>query len=241
MLATWARGWWPLAGSIPRLTANAPAIALKDRFTAVAEASDRSMVPSDQRVAAANGVWDVALTLDGSSVSEALEALAPNSPDYRALMAQLEIARARADALDNAPLVKVKGRVETGDADPSVPAVRRRLALLGHLPPSANQASELYDAALAEAVHKFQALNGLQVDGLIGAQTAKALNLSGTERVARLVVNLERARWMNFPLGARHIRVNLPDLHAELIDNGETLLRTRAVIGKRGRTGDSGI
>ncbi len=218
-----------------RIDRNRPKINLTSLLTAIAETADREIAPSAQRVAGVGDVWDTTLALGGPSLAEALKALAPDSPDYHSLQAALTQARARQLALDKAPLLAVKGRLEPGETSPSVTAARARLTLLGYIAPADEPAhKDFYDSALETAVRQHQARNGLRVDGLIGARTAKALNLSGAERVARIIANLERARWMNFPLGTRHIRVNLPDMHAELIENGQSLLRTRTVIGKPG-------
>ena len=218
-----------------RIDRSRPQIDLTAKLLAIADAADREIAPYAQRTAAADNAWEAFFTNSGPLLLASLDALAPNAQDYRDLQTALAAARVRAAALDNAPLVKVKKRLEPGETSAAVAAVRQRLTLLGYLDPSAETANpEHFDADLAAAIRQYQAHTGLKVDGVIGKRTSQTLNLSGTERVKRIIANLERARWMNFPQGDRHIRVNLPDMHAMLIEDGRTLLRTRTVIGKPG-------
>ena len=65
--------------------------------------------------------------------------------------------------------------IRVGDRDEEVPGVRARLAELGYaLPPEPEDPSE-YTAGLKDAVLAFQKVNGLQRDGIIGAETRAAL------------------------------------------------------------------
>ena len=46
-----------------------------------------------------------------------------------------------------------------------------------------------------------------------------------------MIVGLERRRWLNRPLGRRHILVNQADFRATVVDDGRPTLTTRVVIG----------
>jgi murein L,D-transpeptidase YcbB/YkuD len=63
-----------------------------------------------------------------------------------------------------------------------------------------------------------------------------ALYVSAFDRAGLVAVALERERWMNFPLGARHVRVNIADFHARLVENNRVTFETRTVVGKNRST-----
>ncbi len=88
-----------------------------------------------------------------------------------------------------------------------------------------------YDDALVEAVKLFQTDFGLNADGLVGPQTLSSINAQPDGRLKQVIVNLERARWMNYELGSRHIYVNIPDFTASVMDYGVPSLSFRVVVG----------
>ena len=66
----------------------------------------------------------------------------------------------------------------------------------------------------------------------VAKRTLAALNRTAAERVTQLELNLERLRWLPRQRGLRHIVVNIPDYSLRLIENGETVLTSRAVVGR---------
>jgi murein L,D-transpeptidase YcbB/YkuD len=91
---------------------------------------------------------------------------------------------------------------------------------------------DLYDATLEEAVKSFQRRQGLEADGKVGAETLEALRVPVEERIAQLLVNLERWRWAPRELGPRYVRVNLPAFELEAVEQGRTVLRMPVIIGE---------
>lgn len=127
----------------------------------------------------------------------------------------------------------VKARkLEPGDSGPAVVALRDRLWRMGYLRRSLSPA---YDAALQKAVQVFQLDHGLAPDGVAGGATLAALNVPARDRLAQIVVQLERRRWLNKPLGDRHILVNIPAFTAYVVDHGKVSFETRVVVGKAGK------
>ena len=93
----------------------------------------------------------------------------------------------------------------------------------------------IFDAALEAAVRRFQERHGLNTDGAVGPMTLAAVNTSAAHRAKQIAVNLERMRWLNYDLGARHIFVNTAAFTMVMIEDGETRFATRAVVGKSAR------
>lgn len=119
--------------------------------------------------------------------------------------------------------------LKPGQSGGAVVALRNRLVLMGFMPRSATQT---YDAKLAQAVQAFQAAHGLVADGDAGAATIAEINKPVEARIRSIIVAMERERWINQPLGDRHVLVNLTDFSARIVDHDEVTFQTRAVIGR---------
>lgn len=160
-----------------------------------------------------------------------LRALPPATADYTGLMAEkLRLERAAA-AGGWGPSVPGE-RYDPGDTGPGVVALRDRLHRLGYLGATASGA---YDGALQRAVQDFQRDNGLVEDGIAGPATLRALNRTPRDRLRAVIAGMERARWLNRPLGARHVLVNIADFGVRVMDGEETTFATRVIVGKTGR------
>jgi murein L,D-transpeptidase YcbB/YkuD len=90
---------------------------------------------------------------------------------------------------------------------------------------------EFYDAEVEAAVKAFQRRHGLKADGSVGKETLAALRVPVEERIAQLLVNLERWRQAPRDLGARYVLVNLPAFELEAVAASQPVLRMRVVIG----------
>ena len=98
-------------------------------------------------------------------------------PDLQAYQLLLRaLARYRALAQDRAATpVVVEPTVRPGNAFAQAPELSRWLAALGDLPPGAEPPGARYEGALVEAVERFQGRHGIDPDGVIGPETARAL------------------------------------------------------------------
>ncbi|WP_242650480.1 L,D-transpeptidase family protein [Cognatiyoonia koreensis] len=156
-----------------------------------------------------------------------LRALPPSSPEYTRLMRE----KLRLESLVRqggwGPQVSASA-LEIGSSGPAVVALRNRLIAMGFLDRTATQT---YDATIVAAVQKFQQANGLAVDGEAGPGTMREINTSLNTRLQSIVVAMERERWLNRPLGDRHVWVNLADFSASIVDDGRVTFSTRSVIG----------
>ncbi|MFP4537767.1 MAG: murein L,D-transpeptidase [Dichotomicrobium sp.] len=164
------------------------------------------------------------LARDDVEVTSYLEAFNPSQPQFVGLLERLRELR----RLSKTPTITIPDGdlVKPGESHPHVALVRQRL----DVPDS--DAAETYDDELLAAVEAFQRKNGLHVDGLIGPATRRALNRSPADKIDSLRVNLERWRWLPNDLGARYVRVNIPEFMVRLVDNGTTAFEERIVVGK---------
>ena len=90
-----------------------------------------------------------------------------------------------------------------------------------------------FDDELESAVKNFQRNHGLKVDGVVGRNTIRILNLSAKEKIKIMSINLERMRWLPRKMGTKHILVNIPDYKLEMIEDKEVKLDMKIVVGKR--------
>jgi L,D-transpeptidase YcbB len=162
----------------------------------------------------------------------ALAPLAPSLPEFAALRRLMPLYRKIAQEGDW-PAVATSERLKIGDRGGTVLRLRQNLQRQGDLNPSLPKDSDLFDEHLAEAVRKFEARNGLPVDGIADVAMLTAVNEPVEALVRKIELNLERMRWLPEDLGHRHIRVNLPDYHLQVLEHGRPVLEMRAVVGKK--------
>ena len=180
---------------------------------------------------------DLAALLDRAlvtgDIAGALDALRPQHPAYRKLRDALGRYRTLAEAGTDLPIILPASTLTEGDESVRVPLVRQRLALFGDLadaePTGENRL--LYSAAVADAVRRFQARHGLEVNGTVDQPTRTALNRSPEHWVRTLTLNLERWRWLPDDLGARHILVNMPAFRLQVMEDGAPALAMNVVVG----------
>lgn len=155
----------------------------------------------------------------------ALAAFNPPHAGFAMLKRALAELRAEEAGADN---VRVpEGRVlKLGMKDPRVAILRERLGV-----PS-GEAPELYDADVEAAVKAFQQTSGLHVDGILGRGTLGMLNAGSGDRIANVIANMERWRWLPRDLGDHYVFVNIPDFSLKVVHNGKATFRTRVVVGK---------
>lgn len=156
----------------------------------------------------------------------------PGKPVYAALRSALAGYRALA-AAGGWGVVPIGPAIKPGAEDPRIPAIRARLSRTDGAATQAPSADEnAYDDALAESVKRFQARQGLDVDGVIGPATVVAMNVPVEDRIRSIIVAMERVRWMPENLGERYLIVNIAGFELRRVDAGDIKERMAVVVGK---------
>jgi murein L,D-transpeptidase YcbB/YkuD len=171
-------------------------------------------------------VREIAETPDAG---ERLRAFAPAQEPYRRLRDALAQHR-RIESEGGWPTVP-EGVLRPGVTSPAVAALRQRLVISRDLEDGADP-SHRYDEALATAVRRFQWRHGIGPDGVVGERTIAALNVPVERRVADIVANMERRRWLGWKIDERYVKVNVPDYSLELVQSGSAGLRMPVVVGR---------
>ena len=176
-----------------------------------------------------DAVGQLASGLKNGSLAQFLAELPPTHPEYTRLRPALAHYRALAAA---GGWTNIPGSTEIKFPDDQrVSMLARRLAVEdATLDGIAAPTREDLDAAL----RRFQARNGLTVDGRAGKATLAALNVSAQTRVAQIEANMERWRWMPRQFEPRYIEVNVPDESLKLVTEGTTALTSRVIVGRKG-------
>jgi murein L,D-transpeptidase YcbB/YkuD len=192
---------------------------------------------------APNDVYkDVELPTKDFDAAEALaEALAHNSLDaliaelpppqigYRGLVEAL--ARYRSIAAKGGwPMIPGRTEVALDGSDSRLALLLRRLAFED---PELAAASDSGGEELQVAVLRFQRRHGLDEDGRVGPAMIAELNIPASTRMQQIAANMERWRWLPRNFERRYIRVNVPDQSVEFVRNGQAVLHSKVIIGRK--------
>jgi L,D-transpeptidase YcbB len=171
------------------------------------------------------------------SVAEPIDAylrrLHPQHPQFERLRQAMLAARGTKPQANPANVRIPSGpQLKTGQDHADVALLRQRLSVT--VP--AGGKDSVYDDALAEAVKAFQQQSGMKPTGIVNTATRNALNdalrPSGAESVHKLIVNMERWRWMPDPLGQFYVWDSVPEQMTKIYDQGKLVLAERIVVGK---------
>ena len=131
-------------------------------------------------------------------------------------------------------LSKGQTKIEPGKAWVGVPQLAARLRVFGDLPAGAAVTGTTYSKPLVDAVKAFQNRHVMDTDGIIGAGTIKAINVTLAQRVRQIELAMERMRWLPELAKAPNVFVNVPLFRLWATDptTGAEPLRMNVVVGK---------
>ena len=169
--------------------------------------------------------------IDSPSLTGFLQEMIPRGHSYRQLQAALAEYREIA-ANGGWPRIPDGPTLRPGDTDERIAVLAQRLAITGDLESIQTFAPmTTYDAFVHEGIERFQARHGIEIDGVIGPATLRALNVPAEERIKQLEVNLERARWVTDDLEGDFVLVNIAGFRAFVIRDRETIWEARVQVG----------
>lgn len=163
-----------------------------------------------------------------------LRDLSPKHPAYAALKEKLAELRKDAGAKSFTPIPATGKNTRVGQSDERLIAVRARLEVLG-MPSEVAEGDdpEVLSLADASALKKFQKSAGIKETGVLGDRTVAALNSDSPERdLNRVIVNMERIRWLPKSLGNRHVLVNQASFQVRVMDGQKIEWRSKVIVGK---------
>jgi murein L,D-transpeptidase YcbB/YkuD len=169
--------------------------------------------------------------------------LAPRGPQFQALKA--ELIRLLAEAGNtSAPVINLPEKLllKPGAASPDMPGIIAAIQHSGSEALKTRHAETLaayaqspdYTPELVEVVKSFQSEVGLKPDGVIGAATVrKMIGDRPEDKIGKVVVAMEQARWLPDDLGQRYVLINQPAFTVYYHEHGVEQFNMRAVVGSK--------
>lgn len=130
------------------------------------------------------------------------------------------------------PLIPSGAILKKGSRGERVRLLSKRLAITGDLKEMQDKGSDVFSPAIEKAVRHFQKRNNLRADGIVGTNTLTALNTPASERLRQIELNIERWRWLPKDLGDLYIKVDIPSFKLNVIENGQSVLNMKVIVGK---------
>ena len=130
----------------------------------------------------------------------------PRRKEYAMLRNALQ--QLHVKGLDTGTAIEVgKDVYRRGDSSSVISTIKARLALWGDMKDSGDG---MFNEVMEDGVKSFQQRNGLTQDGVAGPQFFKALNQTGEAIVKKILLNMERMKWMPAYSSDEHLLVNIP-------------------------------
>ena len=123
-----------------------------------------------------------------------------------------------------------KIKLKLNDQSPDVAALRKRLFELEDL--QSDSGSELFDDSLQQAVKSFQYRYGMKQDGVVGPAFLNYINKPVQESISKIIINMERARWVPLDLKSNYLIINIPAFSLYAFDRDSIRFVMNVVVGK---------
>jgi murein L,D-transpeptidase YcbB/YkuD len=158
------------------------------------------------------------------------------NPFYAGLRDQLKtyVDIARKGNWDTVPAFKSKTKYVLGKNFPELLHYKNRLRASGEF--TAQDTTATFTPELEAAIKLYQSTHGITPDGKITAALVKSLNVSASERMKQLLVNMERMRWMPTRKEGKLILVNIPEFTLHVTEGENHVKHMPVVVGKEGHT-----
>lgn len=163
-----------------------------------------------------------------------LRNMAPALPQYEHLKKILSDYRKISKNTKEWPELTSSKALKLGDSHPDVKILRQILNLYGDLNDD-EATSATFDEEVDEALQQFQKRHTLEADGVMGGKTKDALNQPIDDMIRKIIINMERLRWLPQELGDKHIIVNVAGYQVQAYENFEAKLTIPAIVGRPSR------
>jgi murein L,D-transpeptidase YcbB/YkuD len=174
----------------------------------------------------------------GGDPVQIIERLRPATPYYGRMMTALARLRSVQEAGGWAVLPGGTAVAE-GDSSAVVALLRARLSASNdpreaRLARSGAAQANVYDRDLRDALRHFQERHAIDDDGQLGSATLRELNHDVEDRIAEVMLSLDRWRWLPLDLGRLFVMVNIAGWELEVVENDRTIESMNVVVGKEG-------
>lgn len=133
----------------------------------------------------------------------------------------------KSEVWDSIPVEAVK--LMEGDAGELVEKVGRRLYLLCEISDTLHTA---FDSTMKSVLLMFQHCHGLKETGLVNTETLDELNRPLADRIRKILLNMERCRWLPSEPRGDFIAVNIPEFRMHVFEGGKWSWASDVIVGK---------
>lgn len=127
--------------------------------------------------------------------------------------------------------INVEGKYKKGNSHPEITAIKTNLFLAGDM---TLDTTSLYNDSLEAGVRHLQKRIGQEPTGKINREVLSVLNTHPLEIVKKILINLNRMRWLPQQLPGKLLKVNIPEFKLYVEDNGKEVNQMAVVVGKEG-------
>ncbi|WP_264536836.1 L,D-transpeptidase family protein [Flavobacterium sp. N1736] len=115
----------------------------------------------------------------------------------------------------------------------TVAQIRNRLFIMGDL--KTDSKSDFYDRELMDGVMHYKVRNGLKPNYIIGEDHIKDLNEPIGDKIKKIMINMERCRWISPKLVTdnEYVMVNIPSFELVYVKNGQVELVSNVFVGSQ--------
>jgi len=173
-------------------------------------------------------------TISGErSIDDVFKYVAPQHKDYTQLQNALrDLLREKKSGIARTQVADSTKNLVVSDRSTIVRDAKLRLIETGDYKVSEG-VNDTFDPTFKEAVETFQERHHLSPTGELNAPTIDRMNTSVEEEITKVVVSLERWRWMPRDLGFQRVVANVPDFRLRMYNGDQAIADMAIVVGKR--------
>ena len=175
--------------------------------------------------------FDILTLMSQEDVGQTLKQITPHGYQYNKLTTALyKLYKIKwQGGWGKLPAVK---SLKKGQSGKIVAQLRKRLSLTGDYKPCSGKISNTYfGSCLEQAVKHFQKRHNSLADGVVGRGTQQLLNVSVESTINKLLLNIDRIKWLPRNETERHIVVNIPEYILHYYEYGNEQKKLRVIIG----------
>lgn len=120
--------------------------------------------------------------------------------------------------------------LKKGDTSVSILNLKELLFLLKDL--SVNDKTNVFNDSLELAIKHFQKRNGFQEDGIASGKTLSALEVPIDKYIQKLLINMERCKWVPVEIKGDYLAVNIPAFELYVYNDDSLAWKCKVVVGK---------
>ncbi len=122
--------------------------------------------------------------------------------------------------------------LKVGDSSAVVAQIRERLFVTKDI--QEDNKSAICDTTLIKAMKNYELRHGYTPKNTILLEHINDLNISVSDRIKTIIVNMERCRWIDPELekGQKYIEVNIPEFRLYIVEDGKISFVSPVVVGR---------